>query len=346
MSGQRGDIVDFLGLRDAIERGEALGPRLFLTGPMFDRLGLDRQTTAYAIPDAAAVPGVLSEHIAAGYDFIKVHNFTSAEVYRILAASSLPIVGHIPLALHLGDILPEQAMLAHAMAVYYDLFFDPSCTDGFWQCMAATHPDMTVLDDVADRIARSGIAVTANLSYLATERSNDDDWEAVLEDPEFAYLDPAMQARWRVDNPLARGDQRELRRQDIENQLAFDRELIARLNARGVPILAGTDSGVEGLFPGKSLHLELRELVIAGLSGADALRAATSTPGRFLRTHVPRARDLGQVRPGFAADLVLLDADPLTDVENAGAIRGTMSRGVWHPVETLDEIRDRVRDDG
>ena len=87
---------------------------------------------------------------------------------------------------------------------------------------------MTVLDDLVEGIAASGAAVTANLSYLASERSNDDDWDAVLADPEFPFLDPAMQARWRVDNPLTReGSERELRRQDIENQLEFVRELVS-----------------------------------------------------------------------------------------------------------------------
>ncbi|MFQ5524722.1 MAG: hypothetical protein ACE5GX_00540 [Thermoanaerobaculia bacterium] len=48
MSGQRGQITDFLRLRDQLERGEISGPRLFLTGPMFDRIGLTSQKSAYA----------------------------------------------------------------------------------------------------------------------------------------------------------------------------------------------------------------------------------------------------------------------------------------------------------
>ena len=341
MSGQRGDIVDFLALRDEIDRGETIGPRIFLTGPMFDRLGLTRQTTAYAIPSADDVPRVLRDHVAAGYDFVKVHNFTPHDVYRTLVATSpVPVVGHIPLGMSVDEVIGAQAMLAHSGVLYYALFYDWSCTDGPYQCMADTRPDVSVIDDVVERVAVSGVAVTANLAYLATERSNDDDWDAVLADPEFRYLDPAMQARWRVDNPNAReGGERELRRQAIENEVDFDRELVARLSARGVPVLAGTDAGVEGLFPGRAIHLELRELVTAGLTPGQALATATSTPGRFFRRHVPRSRDLGRVEEGFVADLILLDADPLADIANVARLRGTMSRGVWHPVEALDARR-------
>jgi len=345
LSGQRGDITDFLSLRDEIERGDIYGPRLFLTGPMFERIGLRRQTTAYAIQDTQSVPDVLRKHIAAGYDFIKVHNFTPPDVYRTLVkASSIPIVGHIPIRMTADKVLSSgQVMIAHSQLFYYNLFYDPSCSDGFWQCMAKVRADMSLLDDLVERIAESGVSVTANLSYLASEQSNDDDWDAVLADPEFQYLDPALQARWRVDNPLARtGGERELRRKDTDNQIEFDRELVARLNARGVPILAGTDAGVEGLFPGRAIHLELRELVVAGLTPYEALKSATSTPGWFFRKYVPRSRNMGRIEKGFVADLILLDANPLVDINNALRLRGTMARGVWHSLDALNRARVQI----
>ena len=108
-----------------------------------------------------------------------------------------------------------QVMLAHSFLFYYNLFFDPSCSDGFWQCMAQVHAGMSLLDDRVERIVHSGVSVTANLSLLAIEQSNDDDWDAVLADPEFEYLDSALQARWRIDNPLNRALRRE-RRKDID----------------------------------------------------------------------------------------------------------------------------------
>jgi hypothetical protein len=312
---------------------------------MFDRIGLTSQTSAYAVRNANGVPDLLQDHIAAGYDFVKVHNFTPPEVYRTLVESStVPVIGHIPMGVGLDEVLSStQVMFAHASLFYYQYFFDPACSDGFWQCMAKAEADLSVLDELVERIAGSGTTITANLSIVAAEQSNDDDWDAVLSDREFALLDPAMRARWRVDNPPNR-ELRKERRRDIDNQAEFLRELVARLNARGVPLLAGTDAGVEGLFPGRAIHLELGELVAAGLTPKDALKAATATPGRFLRKYVPASRDLGSIRLGYAADLILLDADPLEDISNTLRLYGTMSRGTWHSRDSLIRARQELEE--
>ena len=134
-----------------------------------------------------------------------------------------------------------------------------------------------------------------------------------------------------------------MRRRDIDNQVEFNRKLVVKLVRCGVPVLAGTDAGVEGLFPGKAIHLELQELVRAGLTPMEALETATATPGMFLRRHVARSRNLGRVEPGFAADLILVNADPREDIANATKLIGTMSQGRWHSVESMDRRRHRAR---
>ncbi|MDJ0868447.1 MAG: amidohydrolase family protein [Myxococcota bacterium] len=98
-------------------------------------------------------------------------------------------------------------------------------------------------------------------------------------------------------------------------------ELIGALHAAGVPLLAGTDAE-----PAALVH-ELRQLVAAGLSPYQALRAATIEPARALGL----ASELGTVEPGKRADLVLLDADPLRDVGAIARVRGVVVRGRWRP---------------
>ncbi|APA96787.1 amidohydrolase family protein [Nocardia seriolae] len=103
---------------------------------------------------------------------------------------------------------------------------------------------------------------------------------------------------------------------------------VAALHAAGVPILAGTDANASTGVPvnpafGASLHAELELLVQAGLSPLDALNAATTLPAR----HFGLA-DRGAIAPGLRADLVLLDADPLTDITATRAIRRIWSAGI------------------
>ena len=334
MSGQRGALSDFLALRRDIDRGALPGPRLFLTGPIFDVLGLPQQGSAYSIQSTDAIPALMRRHRADGYEFIKVHNRVPPEVYRELTRSGMPVVGHIPMGMTLDEVLASgQAMIAHAELFYYNLFGYRAlrdCGDGFWRCVARARADTGVIDSVVARTRRSGIVVTANLAYLAAEDRVYSDFAAILGDPEFAKLDRALQDSWRSDGPDRRSFVAE-RRQDLTNRSAFTRMLVARLAAAGVPVLAGTDAPLPGLFPGKAMHLELRELVRAGLTPHDAVRAATATPGEFLHKYAPHRRRVGRIERGYAADVVMLDASPLADIAATERIAGTMARGVWVP---------------
>lgn len=84
---------------------------------------------------------------------------------------------------------------------------------------------------------------------------------------------------------------------------------IALLHAAGVPIVAGTDAGGGVAAHGASMFPELADLVLAGLTPAQALTAATATPA-----HDFRIPDRGRIAPGMRADLLLVNGDPTTDI--------------------------------
>jgi len=108
---------------------------------------------------------------------------------------------------------------------------------------------------------------------------------------------------------------------------AMAAELTRRANARGVMIVAGTDSlgsGDEGAWTLPNLHEELRLLVReAGLSTAGALAASTRNAARAVGAESER----GTVEPGKLADFVVLDADPLADISNTATVRQVVKRG-------------------
>src|SRR4029434_6075317 len=96
-------------------------------------------------------------------------------------------------------------------------------------------------------------------------------------------------------------------------------------------VLAGTDMAP---LPGFGLIDELALLVEAGLTPADALRAATLNPARALGWW---AR-IGAVTRGKLADLVLLHADPLTDIRAIGKIRAVVANGRVFSRTALDSM--------
>ena len=101
---------------------------------------------------------------------------------------------------------------------------------------------------------------------------------------------------------------------------------LVRLHAEGFPVAFGTD----GPSPW-AVRQELADMVRAGLSPAAAIVAATSTSARFVG-----ADDLGTIAPGMGAVLLVLDANPLDDIENTRRIRAFQIRGEALDREALD----------
>ena len=114
------------------------------------------------------------------------------------------------------------------------------------------------------------------------------------------------------------------------NNTAFTKEhlKVARANVKrvfdaGVPVVLGTDTGFFGVFLGVATQIELELLVEAGLTPAEALRAATINAARM----IGKERDLGTVEAGKFADLVILDANPLDDIRNVTRIYKVIKGG-------------------
>ncbi|WP_329236762.1 amidohydrolase family protein [Streptomyces sp. NBC_00111] len=109
---------------------------------------------------------------------------------------------------------------------------------------------------------------------------------------------------------------------------------VAALRRAGARILAGTDANSTPGIPvqppfGTSLHHELELLVRAGLTVREALRATTSLPAESFGL-----RDRGAIRPGYRADLLLVDGDPLADITATRAIRRVWVGGVEYSPAT------------
>jgi imidazolonepropionase-like amidohydrolase len=107
----------------------------------------------------------------------------------------------------------------------------------------------------------------------------------------------------------------------VRSFFSFDRT--RDLRDAGVKLLAGTDTRQPFVYPGFSLHEELELLVRSGLTPLEALRGATYNPAEFLGA----LDSLGTVTKGKVADLVLLDADPLTDIRNTRRISIVIANG-------------------
>ena len=101
----------------------------------------------------------------------------------------------------------------------------------------------------------------------------------------------------------------------------------------------GTDSGFFGIMMGVSSQIELALMVEAGLTPDAALSTATINAARM----IGRDKDHGSIEPGKAADLLILDADPLADINNVRRIYRVVRGGTVHdPAQLLNGFRITV----
>jgi len=104
----------------------------------------------------------------------------------------------------------------------------------------------------------------------------------------------------------------------------------ARIVAAGGKVAIGTNGRMQGL----GLHWDMSLLSKGGMSNHDILRAATI----FGADAIGVASQLGSIETGKLADLVVLDANPLTDIKNASQVRYVMKNGRLYDAMTLAQI--------
>jgi imidazolonepropionase-like amidohydrolase len=98
---------------------------------------------------------------------------------------------------------------------------------------------------------------------------------------------------------------------------------LAKLNRAGAKLILGADTGLEDHFFGMAEHLELEAMVNAGMTPAQGIVAATSRSAEYLGL-----KTKGTLRPGFDADFIVLDANPLDAIANTRRIGRVVLNGV------------------
>ncbi len=322
--------------RAQVAGGDLIAPRVLAAG------------AAVRAENPATARAKVREAKAAGSDFIKIFTEVAEAPWRAILdearALKLPVVGHIPGGISLlASATAGQRGNEHLTQAY------EACSprEQEWLDSRAGLPgpaiaqlaekqerevlesfDQSRCDQLASALARTGQVQVPTL-VLAHFEARGARTE-FRDDPRWRYLRADEQVRW--DRILRLGEKVEMKLVALRRDISL--RIVRTMHAAGVRILAGTDAPMPLGYPGFSLHAELELLVEAGLTPAEALRAATLWPAEFLGMAATR----GSVAAGQDADLVLLDENPLTDIRHAQRIRAVVLAGRWLPRSELDSL--------
>lgn len=332
MLGQPSHLV----MRDDIHERRLLGPRLITSGPSFNGRSVDS-------PEQAS--RMVEDQAAAGYDFIKIHpGLTRAEFDAIAKTAKrldIPFAGHVPEDVGIGRALEAGIATIDHLDGYMETLMpvsdDPSGgLAGFFGVFIADQADLSKISVVARATADANVWNVPTESLF--EHVTNAEWapEDMARWPEMKYMPRQTVAQWQ-------GAKREVL-SDVNydsstamRAVEIRRKLIMALKEAGAGLLLGSDSPQIFNVPGFSLHHELRYLVDAGLTPFEALQTGTVNPAKFFSAE----SRFGSVQEGLDADLILLDENPVEDINNTKRIHGVMVRGTWLSRTDLDKLLQR-----
>ncbi|HKW13362.1 MAG TPA: amidohydrolase family protein [Candidatus Krumholzibacteria bacterium] len=293
---------------------------------------------------------------AGGADFIKVYTKLPRDAYFAALDEAKKVgtycAGHVPDAVsvseasdhgqrsveHLTGVALECSSDAEALrAERAAAAADTSITNLIKTYSRQTERVLATQDpkraaDLFARLKRNQTWMVPTFTVLRSMSSMND--SAFAADPRIKYMPEQIASGWDWKKDFRF---RAKTAEDWENgrkSYKLNMQIVGAMNKAGVPIMAGTDMLNPFTFPGFSLHDELSLLNEAGLTPAEALRAATLNPAIFMNA----TDSLGTVEKGKRADLVLLDANPLTDIHNTQKVNAVVLNGKLYDRAALDAL--------
>jgi imidazolonepropionase-like amidohydrolase len=326
-----GNEFEFItAVRDAIAKGEGLGPRLLLAGVVDGTGTLNIGVQRVDTPEQARM--WTDRYHDAGFQQMKIYSSVKLDEVKVIADEAhrlgMTVTGHVPEGLnayqvieagqdqinhidYVADIMhapfPKDMNRLDRMKALANLDLDSSEAQEAFTFLKAHH---TVVDPT---IALSEL-------YSATTARPPASFE-----PGVNKIAPELaQQITDVEPPTERSE---------AGEKVFQKELaiVGALHRAGIPVVAGTDQAV----PGHSLHREIELYVQAGFTPMEAIQAATIVPARAMGLD----KESGTVEKGKRADLILINGNPLEDIHATRNVEFVITNGVmYHTAELWQSV--------
>ncbi len=319
-------------VRDSINRGQRIGPRILTAGEVIDAQEVPNLTVV--VRTEAEARAEVRRQAAAGVDYIKVYVSLAPPVIGAAIDEAHRLgkkaIGHLFATSWTQAAELGIDAIVHAVPSS-PLLLRPAAREAWSRQMTRTTRfmvqwfefadlDSPEIDSMVSALVRRRVVHDPTL--VVFEAMTFGNRPAITESPDLRHAPPALLQNWRQGFQLSAG----WTPRDFDSaQAAWPKVLafVQHLHDRGVLLTAGIDANNPWVPPGPSLHRELELLVAAGLTPSQALQVATRNGAIGLDL----IDQLGTIEVGKRADLVLLAADPLADIRNTRRIAWVMRDG-------------------
>lgn len=311
--------------RERAAKGEIFSPRIYTSGPSFS--GGTAKT-----PEAVAQ--MVVEQKTAGYDLLKIHPGLTRAVFDAMAAKAnevgIPFAGHVPLDVGLHRALEAKYRSIDHLDGYVEALANDAKTSDFFGLNLINQVDESKIPALVNATKAAGTWQVPTMTLLENV-IDEQDPEQVAAQPVMKHVIPKeFLPKWVAQKKNVMGKYSAVDRARV---LALRRKVVKALFDAGVPFALGSDAPQFFNVPGFSIHRELKSMVQAGLTPFQALQTGTANVGKYFGT------ESGTVAAGKRADLLLLDANPVENIDNSSKVAGVMINGRWM---ARDEIQKRL----
>ena len=329
--------------REQVSTGPGAVPRFATVGTLVDGLPpvWPSSDTVKTAEEARAIVHKIKN---SGVDFVKVYGHLSREAYFAIAEEckklNFPFAGHVPDSITITEAVSSgQKSIEHLFGVL-SKWADLSSKEekfkavkrGEWtpalrlELLESFSEQKTL--ELAKLLKRNGTWLCPTIVEHATNMLTDN--KQYIQDERLQYVSETEKKSWMDFYNAFKPENRSFLQFRFETGMKY----VNIMYNNGVELLAGTDLGNPFIYAGSSLHDELAYLVKAGLTPLAALQTATLNPARY----IGKEKEIGTVSIGKLADLILLDANPLTDITNTRKIHAVVVNGKLLQRKDLDRL--------
>lgn len=325
-----------LELRDRGAAGEIVAPRIYTSGPSF---------SGGSASDPAAVAAMVQEQEEAGYDLLKLHPGLSRPVFDAIVEAAdeadIPFAGHVSAEVGLDRALEAEYESIDHLDAYVEALAGhgggfAGVNVGFFGFNVTDAADAGRIPELA-RATREAEVWNVPTQSLMVHLASPVPAEEMANWPEMRYMPPATIQNW-VERKRAFQSEAGFSAERAARYLDLRNQLIRALHEEGAPLALGSDAPQWWNVPGFSARRELRYMVDAGLTPFEALATGTREAARYFDDE----EDWGTIAPGLSADLLLLESNPLEDIDNLWSQDGVMIRGHWISGEEVERRLNEI----